>query len=589
MKKVILLALMMPCLASGQNTEYPGFRGDFSLIVETRAGSEVKGPKPGDVVITEIMADPSPVVSLPAKEYIEIHNRSLIPYNLKGWMLSDGNGRCYFPETIIPPGDYFIVCQIQDTNLFRSYGKTMGVKSFPALTDAGKLLYITDQERNLVHGVEYSPEWYGDVMKDGGGWSLEMIDENYPFFQEGNWKASVSDAGGTPGRKNSVSRPNPDELFTGFANVFPIDDHTLSIRFQESVSIPAECKECLTIEGNSVDSVFASDPLLRAYTVILAAPLKTGEIYIMSAGTEVTDFAGNPMQQDEFGFGIPEEVRPGDVSFNELLFNPFPGEPDYIEFYNRSPRIVNAPALLLVSVSSLTGDTSSVVRVSEEDRCMIPGSYYVITTDRESVISRFPSSIPENIFRVKSLPSMPDDKGHLILFSRSLVKIDEVSYSGNMHFPLLAAEEGVALEKVMTNAPSEDIDQWHSASEASGWGTPGAPNSVMAEFSEAKDVVAFSSARITPDNDGYEDLLVINLKLEGIGNVISVTIFDETGSFVKKLTDNMLAGQGASIVWDGTAADERLVDTGIYVFLITLFDDHGKTRSWKKVCTVIRR
>lgn len=589
MKKVILLALMMPCLASGQNTEYPGFRGDFSLIVETRAGSEVKGPKPGDVVITEIMADPSPVVSLPAKEYIEIHNRSLIPYNLKGWMLSDGNGRCYFPETIIPPGDYFIVCQIQDTNLFRSYGKTMGVKSFPALTDAGKLLYITDQEHNLVHGVEYSPDWYGDVMKDGGGWSLEMTDENYPFFQEGNWRASISDDGGTPGRKNSVSRSNPDVLFTGFANIFPIDDHTLSVRFPESVAMPADWRECLTVKGNQVDSVFTSDPLLRTYTVILDAPLETGKIYTMSAGKEVTDFAGNQMQQDEFEFGIPEGARPGDVSFNELLFNPFPGEPDYIEFYNRSPRIVNAPALLLVSVSSLTGDTSSVVRVSEEDRCMIPGSYYVITTDRESVISRFPSSIPENIFRVKSLPSMPDDKGHLILFSRSLVKIDEVSYSGNMHFPLLAAEEGVALEKVMTNAPSEDIDQWHSASEASGWGTPGAPNSVMAEFSEAKDVVAFSSARITPDNDGYEDLLVINLKLEGIGNVISVTIFDETGSFVKKLTDNMLAGQGASIVWDGTAADERLVDTGIYVFLITLFDDHGKTRSWKKVCTVIRR
>jgi hypothetical protein len=350
------------------------------------------------------MADPSPAVSLPSKEYIEIHNRSLIPYNLKGWMLSDGNAKCYFPERIIPPGDYFIVCQIQDTSFFKVYGKTMGVKSFPALTDAGKLLYICDQDRNLVHGVEYSPDWYGDVLKDGGGWSLEMIDEDYPFFQEGNWKASVSDDGGTPGRENSVSRSNPDVLFTGFANVFPIDDHTISVSFPESVSMPSDCKEYITVDDNSVDSVSSADLLLRAFTVMLAAPLETGEIYTISAGKEVRDFAGNPMKQNEFEFGLPEEVRPGDIAFNELLFNPFPGEPDYIEFYNRSPRIINASALLLVSVSSETGDTSSVIRVSEEDRCMIPGAYFVITTDRESVISRFPSSVSERIFRVKSLP-----------------------------------------------------------------------------------------------------------------------------------------------------------------------------------------
>jgi len=588
MKKVILLALMMPCLASGQNMEYPGFRGDVSLIEKTKAGSEIKGPQPGDVIITEIMADPNPVVSLPAKEYIEIYNRSLIPYNLKGWMLSDGNTKCYFPERIILPGDYVIVCQIQDTSLFRVFGRTMGVKSFPALTDAGKLLYITDQELNLVHGVEYSSEWYGDVLKDGGGWSLELIDENYPFFQEGNWKASVSDKGGTPGIKNSVSRSNPDNIFTGFRNVFPADEFTLAISFPESVSMPDIFKKCLTVEGNIVDSIFATDPLLRVFTVILASPLETGKIYKISAGKEVRDFAGNTMLLDEFEFGLPVEVRPGDITFNELLFNPLPGDPDYIEFYNRSQRVINVTSLMLVSVRSETADTSSVVKVSEEDRCLIPGAYFAITTDRQSVVSRFPSSVPERIFTVKSLPSMPDDKGHLILFSRSLVKIDEVSYSEKMHFPLLASEKGVALEKVMTDAQSEDISQWHSASEASGWGTPGAPNSVMAEFSVMEDMVNFSSTKITPDNDGFEDLLVINFNLVGNGNIVSVTVFDETGAFVKKITDNLLAGPSASIVWDGTSMDEKLVGTGIYVFLITLFDDKGKTRKWKKVCTVIR-
>ena len=44
-----------------------------------------------DVVITEIMADPSPVVGLPNAEFIEIRNVSATAYNLNGWRLSDAS------------------------------------------------------------------------------------------------------------------------------------------------------------------------------------------------------------------------------------------------------------------------------------------------------------------------------------------------------------------------------------------------------------------------------------------------------------------------------------------------------------------
>ena len=51
----------------------------------------------------------------------------------------------------------------------------------------------------------------------------------------------------------------------------------------------------------------------------------------------------------------------------------------------------------------------------------------------------------------------------------------------------------------------------------------------------------------------------------------------------------MYAGPEASLVWDGTADDGSMVNTGIYIVFITMFDDSGKTHKWKKVCTVIRR
>jgi hypothetical protein len=481
-----------------------------------------------------------------------------------------------------------ILCQMQDTGLFKSYGKTTGLKSFPALTNEGKILFLSDNTSKLIHGIEYSSDWYGDVLKNDGGWSLEIIDTDYPFYQEGNWHASLSMDGGTPGKVNSVSHKNPDNIFSGIENVFPVDSSTISISFSETVLNLDKNIDNIEIEGLEVSSVIPSDPLMRDYTGILPENLQDGRVYTLYAGDEITDFAGNQMRRNEFRFGIPDPVQKGDILFNEILFNPFSGEPDFIEFYNCSEKIIDASDLIIVSVNDELNDTSSIVFVSDEKRCILPGDYYAITTDRKSLLERFSSSDQDKIFEVIKLPSMPDDNGHLILYGRKLEKIDELFYDQDMHYSLLSGCEGISLEKVRTNSLSADKTQWHSASEASGWGTPGTANSVLSEQPENEDIVVFSSTRITPDNDGNEDFLVIDFTLTGIGNVVSITVFDETGRFVKKLTDNLLAGPEATIVWDGTAEDEKLVSTGIYILFISVFDDTGKIRKWKKVCTVIR-
>ena len=543
---------------------------------------------PGDIVISEIMADPSPAVSLPAKEYIEIHNRTEYPFSMENWRLSDGKTSCTFPKRIIHPGAYMILCQLQDTMLFNRYGMTTGLKSFPALTDGGKLLFITDGSANLIHGIEYSSDWYGDILKEGGGWSLEIIDTGYPFYQEGNWHASLSGEGGTPGNVNSVSGENPDNIFSGIENVFPDDSNTIRISLSETVISLDKNLNNVEIKGSKIIDISSLDPLMQNYTASLGEPIQHGIIYTLTAGDEVTDFAGNQMQRNEFRFGLPDRVQKGDILFNELLFNPFSGESDYIELYNPSERIIDASDLILVSVNDELNDTSSIVNVLNENRCILPRNYIVITTERQALLERFSASDPDNIFEVSYLPSMPDDKGHLILYDRGLEKIDEVTYDEGMHYSLLSGYEGISLEKIRINGLSADRSLWHSASQVSGWGTPGAPNSVLSEETESRGKVLFSSTRITPDNDGNEDFLVIDLALTGLGNIISVAVFDETGSFVRKIADNILAGPEASIVWNGTADDKKLVDTGIYILLITVFDDTGKIQKWKKVCTVIR-
>jgi hypothetical protein len=543
---------------------------------------------PGDVIISEIMADPLPAVSLPSREYIEIFNRTDFPFSLKNWTLSDGNTVCDLLERVILPRNYMILCQAQDTSLFSGFGEVMGLKSFPALTDDGKILYISDSASLLIHGIEYASDWYGNNLKTDGGWSLEIIDTDYPFFMEGNWHASRSKSGGSPGMINSISGKNPDRIFSGINNAFPSDSISISLRFSEPVFIPGNNIKNIETGGPEAEKLVASDPLMRGYILYLKEPLQENMIYTIRIGNEISDFAGNVMQKSEYSFGIPEHARQGDILFNELLFNPFPGEPDFIEFFNCSEIVIDASELLLVSVNDKLRDTSSVNPVSDEKRCILPSDYFVITSDIEALLERFFSSDPDKVFEIRDLPSMPDDEGHLILYGPDLDKIDEVFYDENMHFSLLGGHEGISIEKIRTIGKSSDKSQWHSASEASGWGTPGAPNSVLSELEGENETIVLSSTRITPDNDGFEDFLVIDLNLKGNGNVVSVTVFNETGGFVKKITDNLLAGSTASIVWNGTADDENLVNTGIYIILINVFDDTGKILNWKKVCTVIR-
>ena len=542
----------------------------------------------GDVIISEIMADPLPEISLPPKEYLELTNRTEYIFNLMNWTLSAGDQNYKLPELVLEPRELLIICLLADTSQFSILGRVTGLKQFPSLADGGKLLCLADSTGSLIHGVEYSSEWYGDELKSNGGWSLEMIDTNYPFFAEGNWGASSSRKGGTPGTINSIAGNNPDPYFYGIQNVFAVDSNTIRISFSEPVFDIESGNIIFRNEGIEVTDIRRNDKLFREFLVKPVTTLESGKVYQLDISDDLTDFTGNKPERKSYNFGITEPACKGDVLFNELMFNPLQGDADYIELYNNSEKILDVSRLQIVSVNDEAGDTSQLYPVSLESRCLLPGAYYALTTEKEIIAERYFSSGDEFLYDVVSMPSMNDDKGYLILYNRELDKIDEVYYNEEMHYSLLSDLEGVALEKTAPGLKSEEAVNWHSAAESSGWGTPGALNSIFSDQPVSTDKISFSSTKITPDNDGNEDILIIELSLTGTGNVISVTVFDETGNLIKRIASNLLAAPEIRLIWDGTADDGTPVRTGIYIIYITLYNDSGKTEKWKKVCTVIK-
>jgi len=187
-----------------------------------------------DVVIDEIMADPTPQVGLPNNEWIELKNTSSSPVNLQGWRLADGSGQSGpMPNFILAPNSFVIVCTGSAVAALSVFGTTISVTSFPSLDNDGESLLLKAFNDQVIHAVDYSAAWYQNELKKDGGWTLEMIDTQNPCTGSSNWKASNNTAGGTPGIINSIDAVNNDQEAPQLKNAYTTDNTTIVLVFDE--------------------------------------------------------------------------------------------------------------------------------------------------------------------------------------------------------------------------------------------------------------------------------------------------------------------------------------------------------------------
>lgn len=566
MKKIILLSLLPLCMCVMAQT--PGSLGDH--------------PVTGSIVFSEIMADPSPPVQLPEKEYLEITNRTGDTLFTGGLILISGpDSVTLLPETIAPQ-EYIILCATGSRSAFAPYGRVMAIKSFPTLNNDGEALALRDSNGRLLHAVSYTPAFLGQGPRSGGGWSAELTDLSNPFNEPEAWSPSVDPSGGTPGRANSSETIAPDLRCPQPIAVWTTDGDTVRVLFDETVM--AVTGERWLADDRETLPVVSGDPGDRLLLVPLDERLPPGEIVTLTVPASVTDFAGNATCQGDLRTGIPSDPMPGEILFNELLFDPMPESTDYIEFYNNSNTVVNLSSLSLAN--SLTAPATAFTAVPRQ---LLPQEFVAVTVDRYAVLNGYPCASPYSVFEAARLPSMPDEGGTLILYNKMLTVVDRVSYSTSMHQGFLSGTEGIALEKVFPALPSDVSANWHSASEACGWGTPGAANSVAVEPAEAGGGLRLSSTRVSPDGDGFEEVVSVAVYPGGDDNIISVTVFNDRGYCVRRLAERFSAGAGAIFVWDGTADSGARLPAGLYMIMAESVSSGGVSRRWKKSCAVLYR
>jgi hypothetical protein len=545
-----------------------------------------------DIVIDEIMSDPTPQIGLPNNEWIELKNSASSPINLQGWTISTpSNQSGPMPNFILQPDSFVIICTGNAVAAMSGYGSAIAVTNFPSLANTGGQITLSTDQGKTIHSVLYSSDWYQNELKKEGGWTLEMIDTKNPCSGFSNWIASVDASGGTPGRKNSVDTINIDETAPHLLKAYANDSVTITLTFDEPLdSLKAATANNYSISngiGISQNAVTIS-PNFNIVRLNLSTPLSANTIYTVTANA-ITDCIGNVIGSNNTArVGLSSVADSFDIVLNEILFNPKPNGVDYVEIYNRSSKIINLKQVYIANRNSI-GTISSITPLSSDNYLLFPQDFMVATEDPSIVKAQYITLNPDAFVTVNSMPSFNDANGDVILLNVQGNIVDELAYDDSWQFPLIANTEGVALERIDYDAPTQAQSNWHSAATSVGYGTPTYKNSEYRRDAIAQGEITVSPAIFSPDNDGIDDFATIDYSFPQPGYVANIIIFDASGKPVRYLQQNALCGIKGNYRWDGLGDKNQKLPVGIYIVYTEVFSLDGKTQQFKNTIVLARR
>lgn len=544
---------------------------------------------PFEVVITEIFADPSPQVGLPEIEYVEIFNRSAKILDISNWSLQDPSGEGTWAEALLEPQSYAILCRSQDVEAYQPFGKAIPVSSFPSLGNRTDSLFLLNDLGIQIDYVFYSDEWYNNEVKADGGFSLEKIDPNFINCNNpGNWSASRDEAGGTPGTANSILGTFQDTIPPTLVGVRIVDAFTLEVFFSEQMD-----SESLQMGENYLISPTIGSPILGLpgapafdrVSLLLNDPLDSSFLYTLTF-SGLRDCGGNEIRGST-SFGFPETIAPGDIVLNEILFNPVPSGADFVEIVNTSDKVLDLQDLFLGEVDPDTREFTNVKQIAAQSVLFLPGKILCLTSDVSFQQDQYQSPDTASFYQMESFPSYADAEGIVVLFTlRDTLEIFE--YLDDFHFPTLADDEGVSLERLSLELPVQDLGNWHSASATVNFATPGYANSQLVDLVEPESEVSLPETTFTPNGDGIKDVLAINYDFDFVGVNGRVRIFDVNGRLIRTVQNNTLLDPGpGSFFWDGRNDEMEKALIGMYVVVFEVVNQQTGEKEVFKLVSVL--
>jgi hypothetical protein len=557
------------------------FLGILPFLFTPSGALVLHTPGPGELLISEIMADPSPGAgSWPECEYLELFNPTERTLLLRDIQLRAGSRTVLLPEAQLRPGGYLLLCPRGQSPGFGGVGTVLELVSFPVLANSGAELSLSNAQGQVLEHLKYSDTWYRDGKKKNGGWSLERVRYDRPASCASNWVASGALSGGTPGSPNAIGHTDVDTLGPKLLQVLPLSPYELRVTFDE-------------VLGDVFPVMFSLRPFLPLAAlqkmedgtealIVLGGPMQEGAAYRVSVSAAVTDCAGNPAGRiQEVNTGLPALPGAGEVVVNEILFEAATGGEDFIELFNRSEKMISLEGLVLRNAHKSGGVRETHISFPW---ILMPGEHLAFSPYPAGLRQRY---APPDTARIvyAALPTLEAPQGNITLAMQGRV-LDSVDYTATWHHPLMKDSRGISLERISPSAPNSAAG-WHSSAKGA---TPGYRNSqffpVIGHSVGATFFFQLESPVFSPNGDGYQDVVKLVYRPPAPGYLATIRIFDANGHAIAEIANNTPLAAEGEFRWDGSRSGSAGIRAGLYVIWIACTHPEGGHFTQKMTCTL---
>jgi hypothetical protein len=407
-----------------------------------------------------------------------------------------------------------------------------------------------------------------------------------------NWGNS-SRFRGTPGSKNSIAPKDIDYSISSFeflSNTLLIGENlpfeaVIKNNGQQSVS-PFQFHTFMDLNGNGYPEQFEI-----SVTTEVTSTISPGDSLVIQ-----DEFENIPAGYVTFGAAITvsgDEDTTNNVRLkstfvndpvnlklviNEILFEPFSGEEEWVEVYNDGTTAINMGNIYFA-------DARDTVQISKTDFIVNPGEYVVVGGD--SVIASQYGLSFGNLIIVSSFPTLNNTDDDLRLMNAFGFVYDRVAYTSDWYGR--DTESGTSLEKLNPEFNGQISGNW-AASVSPAGSTPGKINSIFVDVLPLESKLRISPNPFSPDEDGHEDNTVISFEVNAETAFARIRIFDTRGREIRLLADNEPVASQGQFVWDGKDNDGRTGRIGAYIcFLELLNESRNITEQLKETIILVKQ
>lgn len=510
----------------------------FDPDQDTTNNSFYKAIEPGfpsqTIIINEIMF--APIGGEP--EWIELYNNSESEINLTDWTIWDvvtTPAKATVKDNLSIPANGFVVVTKDSAiiNYHRQISSEFLELNLPSFNNDNDGVVIKDKRGLTIDSVFYSNQWGGT-----NGFSIERISSTSYSNNQFNWASSKDIEQSTPGRINSVTPKEFDLMISdiSFLPRFPAIEDNVSITAKIKNNGSRIAQNFTTNFYIDTDSNEIVNLLLSSVTT---SSLNPGDLILITSDEQILSLQNKILTGVKVIFSNDEDtsnnyyeksIEPGFaqniIKINEVMYNPYDGYPEWVEFVNVSNESINLQNWMISDV--LTTPTKNFI--TNETSIIFPNEIFIVAKDTSFNYNNTNENAKVFYSNFGSLSNTADG---IMLYDFRNAIIDSLFYHSDW-----GGKKGFSLERIDLSGVTNDSTNWITSLDISG-STPGKQNSIynvpVYEFGS----IVVNEIMYDPDVDFSEYIEFYNLNSDSI-NIGGWKVEDENGNFYKLMETSFL-------------------------------------------------